>query len=71
MIRFAWHNGPDAKGVSLHIFPNTDKYSLCDHTNHMNRRNARIEWRRLLNDGFVIDRSSGWDTSQPDAERHA
>ncbi len=71
MIRFAWHNGPDAKGVSLHIFPNTDISSMCDHTNHMTRRGARMEWQRLLLSGFVVDRSSGWDSTQPDAERSA
>lgn len=71
MVRFAWHNAPDAKGVNLHIFPNTDISSMCDHTNHMTRRNARVEWQRLLLSGFVIDRSSGFNTHRTGVTSHA
>lgn len=66
MIRFAWYNGPDAKGVILHQFHNTDKSSISSGTDHMTRRSARVEWRRLLNAGFVRDRSSGFGMDQPD-----
>jgi len=68
MIRFAWHNTPDAKGVNLHIFPNTDKSSFCDQTNHMTRRGARMEWERLIQIGYVRDRSSGFDSGLPDPQ---
>ena len=68
MIRFAWHNGPDAKGVSLHLFHDTDKCSHSEGTNHMTRRGARMEWERLIQIGYVRDRSSGFDSGLPDPQ---
>ncbi len=56
LVRFSWNTGPAAKpGMQMHIFPDIEENAICCQSIHMTRRDARLEWKKLLKKGFEID----------------